>query len=705
MPATPSADIRPTTPVESLPGIGPRTAAAMRQLGLATAGDLLRHLPMRFEHERSELRVEDVRALCERGESPHVSLRVEAVAVRHVPRPASRSEATLEDETGTVRAVWFNAPWMRGKIHPGQRGILQGQAKLRGGYLELGNPRWEPVREGEDPPPRQERLRPIYPASEELASGQIERAVAGVLEPLLPHIEDPLPPEYRASRALVPLAEAYRRMHAPADLDEHLEARRRLAFEELLLLQLGLMLRRRQLRDGARAPAIPVTPAVDARIRARFPFQFTAEQDRVAAEIAADLAQRVPMNRLLQGDVGAGKTAVALYGMLAAVAAGTQAALVAPTELLAEQHFASIQRILAGSEVRVELLTGSLTAAQRREALARLASGESHIAVGTHALLLDGAVFHRLAFAVIDEQHRFGVEQRAAMREKAAAASGEVPHVLVMTATPIPRTLSLTVFGDLDVSLLRSRPAGRQPVTTRVVGPEKEHEVYAYLRTRIDAGEQCYVVVPAVEESALGLKDAEGTARALAAGAFAGCTVGVVHGQLAREEREAVMERFRRGELQVLVATVVIEVGVDVPNASLMVVEHAERFGLAQLHQLRGRVGRGERRSLCVFVGEATTEDARRRLEAIGASADGFEIAELDLAIRGPGELFGSRQSGLPPFRVADLERDGELLRMARRDAKEWIEGDPALDRPEHRLLRRKILHAYGAALGLGDVA
>ena len=700
----PEAELRPSTPIDAVPGIGPRTAPAFRHLGISTAGDLLRHLPMRWERDRGERTVADLTELCERGESPIAALRVEVASVRHAPRPRPRTEATFEDDTGTVRAVWFNAPWMRGKIHPGTRGILQGQAKLRGKYLELSNPKWEPEA-GVPAAAREERLRPVYPASEEIASAQIERAVRTVLEPLAEHLEDPLPAEYRASRALPPLADCYRRMHAPRGEDELLEARRRLVLEEFLLLQLGVMMKRHRMRTGSRARPVPVTAAVDARIRARFPFAFTDDQVAACAEIAADMATTVPMNRLLQGDVGSGKTAVALYGMLAAVAAGGQAAMVAPTELLAEQHFASVSRFLEGSEVRVELVTGSLGAAARREALARLASGESQLAVGTHALLMEGARFRALSLAVIDEQHRFGVEQRAAMREKVAAESGEVPHVLVMTATPIPRTLSLTVFGDLDVSVIRSRPAGRQPVATRVVGRDRESEVYAYLRGRIDAGEQCYVVVPAVEESATGLKDAEGTARALAVGAFAGTRIGVVHGQLPRDAREAVMDRFRRGELDVLVATVVIEVGVDVPNASLMVVEHADRFGLAQLHQLRGRVGRGTRRSLCVFLGDAVTDDAVRRLEAIGGTDDGFAIAELDLAIRGPGELFGSRQSGLPPFRVADLERDGELLRLARRDAKEWIERDPELDRPEHRLLRRKLMRAYGSALGLGDVA
>ena len=700
----PQTDIRPSTPIDALPGIGPRTAQAFRHLGLATAGDLLRHFPMRYEHDRGERTVADLQELCEHGESPHAAIRVEVASVRHAPRPKPRTEATFEDATGTVRAVWFNAPWMRGRIHPGQPGILQGQAKLRGKYLELANPKWDPET-AEPAPAREERLRPIYPASEEVSSAQVERAVRAVLEPIAAQMEDALPAEYRASRALPPVDECYRRMHAPPDEASRGEARRRFALEELLLLQLGVMMKKHRLQAEARARPVPLTPEIDRRIRARFPFAFTADQDLACGEIAADLALARPMNRLLQGDVGSGKTAVALYGMLAAVAAGGQAALVAPTELLAEQHAASIGRFLSGSDVKVELVTGSLGAAARREALARLASGEAQVAVGTHALLLEGARFRRLSLAVIDEQHRFGVEQRAAMREKVAEETGELPHVLVMTATPIPRTLSLTVFGDLDVSVIRSRPAGRQPVATRVVGGDRTAEVYPYLRTRIDGGEQCYVVVPAVEEGASGLKDAEGTARALGAGAFAGLRIGVVHGQLPRDGREAVMDRFRRGELDVLVATVVIEVGVDVPNASLMVVEHADRFGLAQLHQLRGRVGRGTRRSLCVFVGDPVTDDARRRLEAIAGTDDGFEIAELDLAIRGPGELFGSRQSGLPPFRVADLSTDLELLRLARRDAKEWIERDPDLAKPEHRLLRRKLMHAYGHALGLGDVA
>jgi ATP-dependent DNA helicase RecG len=505
-------------------------------------------------------------------------------------------------------------------------------------------------------------------------------------------------------------------LHQPADLDHAELSRERLTFDEAFLLQSLLVMRRIELKKLNSTSRKRISGGLLDAFDATLPFQLTAGQVAVCKEIESDLAQPHPMHRLLQGEVGSGKTIVALRAMLAVIDSGGQAALLAPTEVLAAQHLRTFQKLLGelgqggmlgGSDkaTQITLITGSQSAAARKEALSMASSGNAGIVIGTHALLGEKVEFKDLGLIVVDEQHRFGVEQRAAMRAKVARATGEVPHILVMTATPIPRTLSLTVFGDLDVSVIRTRPAGRQPVTTRVVGRDKESEVYAYLRTRIDGGEQCYVVVPAVEESATGLKDAEGTARALAAGVFAGLRVGVVHGQLARDSREATMDAFRRGELDVLVATVVIEVGVDVANASLMVIEHADRFGLAQLHQLRGRVGRGERKSLCVFIGEPITDDARKRLDAIGTTDDGFEIAELDLAIRGPGELFGSRQSGLPPFKVADLMHDMELLRLARRDAKDWIERDGDLGAPEHRLLRRKLMHSYGGALGLADVA
>ena len=692
------------TPIAALTGVGPRTVERLAHLGLRTAGDLVRHLPLRHERRLAERSIADTIAqLSEEG--ANVQLRGELARVRTRPGPRTMIEATLDDGTATARLVWFNAPWMRGKIHPGDRGVAEGRARMRQGYLEIGNPRWTAEAAASTPAePVADGLRPIYPASEEIGSAEIEALVARVLDGVCAGMEDALPEAYRRERDLVPLAAAWRGMHRPTDADELARARRRLAFDELLLLQLGVMMRRAQLRARTRAVPLALDATIDAHIRSRIPFTLTAEQDRVVAEIARDLAQPHAMNRLLQGDVGSGKTAVAACAMLLAVALGHQAALVAPTELLAEQHHRVLARWLAGTEVELRLLTGSMSESERAACVAGLARGSAHLVVGTHALLEGGVAFRSLAVAVVDEQHRFGVRQRAAIRQKGQGETPIVPHTLVMTATPIPRTLAITLYGDLDLSTLRGKPPGRKPAITRVVDPAKAPEVYAYLRGRIDRGEQAYVVVPAVEESDAGLKDVASHARHLSEGPFRGLSIATVHGRMDRGEREAQMERFRAAEAQVLVATTVIEVGVDVPNATLMVVEHAERFGLAQLHQLRGRVGRGVGASLCTFIGDATTEDARERLEAIAASDDGFDIAESDLRQRGPGEVFGARQSGLAPFRVADLSQDADLLRLARADAQAWIERDPELRAPESALLRRKLLGLHGQALGLADV-
>jgi ATP-dependent DNA helicase RecG len=690
------------TPLTSIQGVGPRSVERLAHLGLHTAGDLVRHLPIRHERRLAERGIGEI-AQEVGDETLHVRLRGEIARVKARPGPRAMLEATLDDGTGTVRLVWFNAGWMRGKLHPGERGVAEGRARMRQGYLEIANPRWT-AGESADAGPGQDDLRPIYPASEEIGSAEIETLVGKVLEAVCASMEDPLPDAYRAQRDLVPLVQAWRDVHRPANREALERARQRLAMDELLLLQLGVMMRRSQLRSRTRAVPLPLDARVDAHIRGRMPFTLTAEQDRVVAELAQDLSHDTAMNRLLQGDVGSGKTAVAAYAMLLAVSRGHQAALVAPTELLAEQHHRVLQSMLAGSQVQLRLLTGSCGSAERDAITAGLARGSVDIVVGTHAVLEGGVAFRSLAVAVIDEQHRFGVRQRAALRQKGQGERPLVPHTLVMTATPIPRTLAITLYGDLDLSTLRGRPPGRQPAVTRVVGSEKAPEVYAYLRTRIDRGEQAYVVVPVVEESSSGLKDVTQHARHLAEGPFAGLTIETVHGRLDRDAREAAMERFRTAHAQVLVATTVIEVGVDVPHATLMVVEHADRFGLAQLHQLRGRVGRGTGRSLCVFIGDPVTPDAAERLEAIGGSDDGFEIAERDLRLRGPGEVFGSRQSGLAPFRVADLSRDADLLRLARADAEAWIARDPELGAPESTLLRRKLLATHGASLGLGDV-
>ncbi|MCP3902846.1 MAG: ATP-dependent DNA helicase RecG [Planctomycetes bacterium] len=698
-----------TTAVERIPGVGSRRAGALRRLGLRCVADLLRHLPQRYERELGERTVEEAAT---QGADAILTIAGEVETIRMSRGRKARFEATVRDETGTTLLTWFNAPWLRGKLHPGQRIRATGKMKRYGEWLQMVNPRWEvieedPVEVADGDAPRDGRLRPIYPASEDVSSAVIELAVGAILEPALRLVDDHLTDAYRAERELPPLADAYRKIHRPADEAEAAGARRRLAFDELLMLQLGVMLKRAHRRETQRAPALVANASIDEHIAGRLPFTLTASQREVIDEIAGDLTTPVPMNRLLQGDVGAGKTAVALYAMLLAVASEHQAALMAPTELLAEQHFATIDGMLAGSSVRLGLLTGSMRAAQRRELLERLETGEIDILMGTHALLTETVRFRRLALVVVDEQHRFGVHQRATLRAKGGGEETqtvEIPHTLVMTATPIPRTLSLTVFGDLDVSTIRHLPPGRRPAVTRHLSEAQAVRAYEFARSRIARGEQAFIVVPVIDESETGLKDITTHLKHLETGPFAGCRLAALHGRLDRDERDEIMGRFRDGQLDALVATTVIEVGVDVPRATVMIIEHADRFGLAQLHQLRGRIGRGARRGVCVLVADPTTEDAEARIAAIAGTTDGFEIAERDLEIRGPGELFGAKQSGMAPFFAARLPRDTELLRLARRDAIEWVARSPRLSDEPDALLRKRLLKAHGQWLGLGDV-
>jgi ATP-dependent DNA helicase RecG len=708
-----------TTPLADLPGVGPRRAEFLAELGVRNLGQLIAYLPTRHEREEAESAISERRAGavgCARGE-----ISATRVVKRGVTR--ARFEAVMIDETGRLDLVWFNALYMADRIHPGLRVRVQGKADRRGPGLRMTNPRLEvldPRRE--EAASKDSRVRPVYSASERISSRQIEGIISRVLAPALTLIQDHLSPEYRAQRELPELFAAYRAMHAPASESEALAARRRLAYDELLLLQLGVQIKRAQRRERARATALKWTQTIDNKIRKRFPFALTEDQDGVVRDIISDLTRATPTNRLIQGDVGSGKTVVALYAMLMAVASKTQAAIMAPTEILADQHFASITKMLAGSEVRVELLTGAVKPAARALLLERLARGEIDLLVGTHALLTKGVRFSNLSVVIIDEQHRFGVHQRAALRSKgddAAGADGRVlvPHVLVMTATPIPRTLALTLFGDLDVSTIRRLPPGRKAIATRVVQPAMRAEVYRFVRSRIDRGEQAYVVVPAIEGADDGLwvpgvgaaprlRSVEETLKDLTESLLPGVRVGVMHGRLRQDERDKVMKQFREQQLDVLLSTTVIEVGVDVPNATVMVIEDAERFGLAQLHQLRGRVGRGSKSSACVLVAGAGAggEEAQARLEALAKISDGFKLAERDLELRGFGEIMGLKQSGMPPFRVADLSKDLNLLTLASRDAAEMIGQDATLSGPSAKLLHKRLMKAHGQWLGLADV-
>jgi ATP-dependent DNA helicase RecG len=706
------------TPIEALPGVTERQAGFMRSLGVTNLGRLVAYLPMRHERVEGETPINQIKA------EMLVTARGEITATRPVRRGKSpRFEAVLHDGTGRLDLVWFNMMFVGDRVVPGVFLRVEGKARRRGPGLQMANPRWYVVEASEARAPAEDaRVRPIYPATADFSSRQIERVMAKCVPQGLALIDDHLPDAFRREKAMPELREAYRMQHAPADEIEVKESRRRLAYDELLMLQLGVQIKRAHLRTRLKAPALRSGAAIDAHIRERLPFALTPSQDKVVKEIANDLSSPTPANRLLQGDVGSGKTVVALYAMLMAVASGCQASIMAPTEILAEQHHASISRMLTGSRVRVELLTGGVARDQREGVLARLAAGEIDILVGTHALLTEDVLFANLAVAIIDEQHRFGVVQRARLRAKSSDES-TTPHMLVMTATPIPRTLAITLFGDLDVSVITGLPPGRRPVMTRVMTSGERDDIYAEVRPLLDDGQQAYVVVPAIDTGAPDpmlieeaqrdtpggtprppLRDCRTVAAELQKSYLPGKRVGVMHGALNRAARETVMERFRRGEIDVLVATTVIEVGVDVPGATVMIIEQADRFGLSQLHQLRGRVGRGEKPSRCYLIADPTTDEAMARLQAVEATSDGFALAEKDLELRGPGEMFGARQSGLPPFKVADLMRDRELLAMARRDAAAWIERSPVLAKPEEALLKRRMLKAYGEHLGLADV-
>ncbi|MBL9032735.1 MAG: ATP-dependent DNA helicase RecG [Phycisphaerae bacterium] len=741
-----------TSPLSEVPGIGAGLARGLAGMGLTNVGRLVAHLPMRHE------RIEALAPIGELAAGATVSASGQVTATRVLMRGRKpRFEAVLMDGTGRLDLVWFHAAYLRDKIHAGARLRVQGKTRRLGPNLQIVNPQWWELGPGEAAGAERARLRPVYPATEGVGSRQIERAVERALPIALPRIEDHLDEGYRRERAMPALAEAYRMMHSPRSEEEVSAARRRLAYDELLLMQLGVALKRAHRQRTLRAPALRWTPAIDRAIRERLPFTLTPGQDAAVVDVARDLSRPTPANRLIQGDVGSGKTAVAAYAMLMAVLSDQQATLMAPTELLAEQHHARLVEMLSGARVRVALLTGSTPESARREVLEACASGGVDILVGTHALLTAGVRFRSLAVAVIDEQHRFGVHQRAALRAKAEEADAS-PHVLVMTATPIPRTLAITLFGDLDISTIVGLPPGRLPVSTRVVEHAKRGEVYAWVAKKLGlgaverpSGAQAFVVAPQIGEepeeavwsgvgedvlseagddaagggsataegAAAGRADAGGgrgggaasrtvlaLARELGAGPLKGARIAVLHGRLKRETRDAIMRRFREGQVSVLVATTVIEVGVDVPGATIMVVEGADRFGLAQLHQLRGRVGRGAGRSVCVLIGseEPATPDAMERLRALATTSDGFAIAEEDLKIRGPGEMFGERQAGAIGLRVADLSRDLDLVRMAQRDARAWVERSPGLTQPGDAMARRRMLRAHGKWLGLGDV-
>jgi ATP-dependent DNA helicase RecG len=686
--------------LESLPGAGPATARVARRLGIANLGDLLEHLP--FDHRDYERRREVAELAI--GEEATIAVTVRECRVRPTRRRRLKLvECSVADESGVLKAVWFNQEYLVDQLREGRKVLLRG--KLESGR---GGPTFR-VREHElESADRDARhtagLVPVYPATEGLSARRL-RDLAWSVRGLERHSPETLPARLRTREGMPGRADALAAAHFPRALPDVAPARRRIAFEELFLFQLALVSRRRSRRVTRAGERLGPPGDLVHRWLASLEFELTRDQRGALAEIDEDLESGRPMQRLLMGEVGSGKTVVALYAMLRAAEAEMQAALMAPTETLAEQHFATVERMVdpalfSGIEATrlgapIALLTGSTPARERREVLARLAAGELRLLVGTHALIEQAVSFQRLALAVVDEQHRFGVRQREALDRK--AAGDLAPHVLHMTATPIPRTLSLTLYGDLDATTLRELPAGRRAVRTWVVPEGKRAGAYEFIRERLREGRQCFVVCPLVDESeALQARAATREGERLAAGEFRDFDVGVLHGQMPARAKREVMARFGRGELEVLVATSVIEVGIDIPNASVMVIEEAERYGLSQLHQLRGRVGRGQHESYCLLFSSSSSELAARRLEALSSERDGFKLAEVDLTLRGEGDLLGTKQHGLPEFKVARLPDDYALLELARRHAVELLRSDPELDAPEHELLRDAILRRFG---------
>ncbi len=674
--------------VGALKGVGERKRDALRSLGVDSVLDLLTTYPRRWVDRTNEARVADLVV----GAEALVLVSVRSAHKRMLRNRRTLVEAVVGDGTGRMHVVFFNQPWRERQLVPELQVALFGKVETYRGGLQMTNPIVDLIGD------RTGRIVPIYPQSEkaQVSTWELAGWVENAIERCRPRgILDPVPESVRRRLELVDRGDALRAIHLPDTIADKQAARRRLAFDELLRVQLVLVRRKRAIEDGAVGISHQVGGELVRRFHAALPYTLTGAQRRVIAEVDADLEAPHPMHRLLQGDVGSGKTVVALTAMLAAVEGGYQGALMAPTEVLAEQHAASVRAMVAGLMVpqpdnlfgerplRVEMLTNRVTGVARRELLADLAAGRVDIAIGTHALIQEAVDFHRLGVVVVDEQHRFGVEQRAALRDKAGQA---VPDVLVMTATPIPRTAAMTVYGDLDVSVLDELPPGRTPIVTRsAVGPLDHAAAWDAVRTEVAAGHQAYVVCPLVQESdKLEVASAEETYRQLGADELAGLRLGLIHGRMPSAEKEAVMDRFRAGEIDVLVATTVIEVGVDVPNASVMVILDADRFGIAQLHQLRGRVGRGAARSQCWLLVTPRPDEpgggVSERVEAVVRTTDGFELAEVDLQLRGEGTLMSSVQTGRTDLRLASLRTDGELIVRAREAAFEIIDADPTLD-------------------------
>jgi ATP-dependent DNA helicase RecG len=698
-----------STPVQFAKGVGPNRAKTFAKLGVETLGDLLEYFPRRWDFMPEPIKIKDVK--------PDKNVCIAGIIESTDFQPYRRTpmfEAIVADETGFCKLVWFHGAFLKNQLQPGQVIAVSGKSKLYKHQLQIANPKFV-ILEQENTQDPSVLAGPSYPATGKLTSNQLKR----IIKPLVPELAKLAPEFYPDSflekNELIARKNAYLQIHSPEDEDQLNQAKRRLKYDELFLMQLGLAVKRYQTHNLSQAKAMHITDKIDSRIRKRFPFLLTGDQDSVIEEIITDMKSIQPMNRLLQGDVGSGKTVVAVYAALVAIANKSQVAIMAPTEILAAQHLQSIQRFLKGSSVTTALITGKMPAAQRKQITADVKSGKVNILVGTVALLNEQIDFHDLGLVIIDEQHKFGVHQRAKLRK------ANTPHCLVMTATPIPRTLAMTAFGDLDISIIKHKPPGRGKVVTRWVQPHDRTAAFDFIRQRLRAKKQAYFVYPRIESqedqtsnpdvkpglrsAQHGIKAAIAEHKVLSKKVYPEFNVGLLHGQMKPGEKEDVMASFRKGKLDLLVSTVVIEVGVDIPNATIMVIEEANRFGLAQLHQLRGRIGRGQSASYCFLFAETEDEDAVSRLDIMTQTNDGFRIAEHDLKIRGPGELFSTRQHGLPDLKIANIVDDFDLLTLARKDAFKMITKDPLLKEASHRNIRNELIKKFGKNLKLANIA
>lgn len=671
--------------VTSLKGVGPKKAEALKKLGISTMEDLVFFLPRSYEDRRNRVDISDAAEDQNSVVTGEVKL---VVNDRYRGGRKQMLRLLVEDGTGSMEVVFFNAKYLQHSFRTGRKYTFFGKVTRNFGKMQMIHPEFSDADGMED------GILPVYPLTKGISQREM-RTWQKSLKRAYSMAEDILSSEAVERNRLCSLSYALENVHFPQEKQKLLEAKYRLIFDELLILQTGLFMARQNVTDGRNG--IAFSPEADTgRYIESLPYPLTGAQQRCVEEIERDLESSTAMNRLVQGDVGCGKTAVAEIAMYKAVKSGYQAVLMAPTEILAAQHFDGISRAFEAHGIRTAFLTGSLKAAQKREVLEQIATGEAQVIIGTHAVIQPDVEFSRLGLVITDEQHRFGVRQRVKLREK-----GENPNVLVMTATPIPRTLSVILYGDLDVSIIDELPPGRQQTVTRCLKSEKRGECYDFVEQQLKQGRQAYVVTPLIEESeTLDAKSAEQVAAELKK-RFRGYSVELIHGAMSQDEKDRIMESFSRGETDVLVATVVIEVGINVPNATVIVIENSERFGLAQLHQLRGRVGRGSHRSYCFLILDGGSEIAEKRGQIMEASSDGFFIAEEDLKLRGPGEIFGTRQHGLPDLAITDLSKHMKILEQAKEEAKAMLADDPALDAHEHSALRRRITKLFGEDLTL----